>query len=83
MMRMSEEAIIGKRNTLVIPKGIRKELGLVEGQRVLIRIEGKRIVIEPLPWNPYEVLEEVIEEPYEEAKEEAKAEEWLKSRASR
>lgn len=83
MMFMSEEAVIGRRNTLVIPKVIRKELNLREGQRVLIRVEGRRIIIEPLPWDPYRVLEEVIREPYVEARDEAKAEEWLKGRAGR
>jgi AbrB family looped-hinge helix DNA binding protein len=51
---------------LVIPKAIRKELALKEGQRVLIRVENGRMVVEPLPWDPYEVLEKVIGEPYEE-----------------
>jgi len=78
---MSEVAVIGKRSTIVIPKAIREELSLKEGQRVLMRVEEGRILIEPLPWNPYEVLERVIGEPYEEDKDEARAEEWLKSRA--
>lgn len=83
MIPMSEEAVIGKRYTLVIPKVIREELGLKEGQSILVRVEGRRIIIEPLPCDPYKVLQEVIREPYEEAREEAKAEEWLKSRAGR
>jgi AbrB family looped-hinge helix DNA binding protein len=80
---MSEEVVIGRRYTLVVPKTVREELTLKQGQRVLIRVEGKRIIIEPLPWDPYKVLEEVVWEPYEEAEEEVKAEEWLKSRAGR
>lgn len=80
---MSEESVIGRRYTLVIPKAVREELTLKQGQRVLIRVEGKRIIIEPLPWDPYKVLEEVVGEPYKEEKEEVKAEEWLKSRAGR
>jgi len=82
-MFMSEESVIGRRYTLVIPKAVREELTLKQGQRVLIRVEGRRIVIEPLPWDPYEVMEEVVGEPYEEGREEVKAEEWLKSRAGR
>lgn len=81
MIYMSEESLIGRRYTLVIPKAIREELKLKQGQRVLIRVEGKRIVIEPLPWDPYKVLEEVVGEPYEEEREEVKAEEWLKNHA--
>lgn len=79
---MSDESVIGRRYTLVIPKAVREELALKQGQRVLIRVEGKRIVIEPLPWDPYKVMEEVVGEPYEE-EEEVKAEEWLRSRAGR
>jgi len=80
---MSEESVIGRRYTLVIPKSVREELTLKEGQRVLIRVEDGRIVIEPLPWDPYEVLEKIVGEPYEEEREETKAERWLKSRAGR
>lgn len=83
MTRMSEEVVIGKRSTLVIPKAIREELNLREGQRVLIRVERKSIIIEPLPWDPYKVLGEIVTEPYEEIRDEAKAEEWLKSHAGR
>lgn len=80
---MSDESIIGRRYTLVIPKAVRKTLALKQGQRVLIRVEGKRIIIEPLPWDPYKVMEEIVGEPYDEKKEEIKAEEWLRNRAGR
>jgi len=80
---MSEESVIGRRYTLVIPKAVREELTLKQGQRVLIRVEGGRIVIEPLPCDPYKVMEEVVGEPYVEGREDAKAEEWLKSHAGR
>lgn len=43
-------------------------MNLKEGQRVLVRVEGKRIIVEPLPEDPYKVLEEVIREPYLEHK---------------
>ncbi|RLI23533.1 AbrB family transcriptional regulator [Candidatus Bathyarchaeota archaeon] len=80
---MSEESVIGRRYTLVIPKTIREELTLKEGQRVLIHVEEGKIIIEPLPRNPYKVLEEVIGEPYEEERDESEAERWLKSHAGR
>ena len=80
---MSEESVIGRRYTLVIPKTIREELTLKEGQRVLIHVEEGKIIIEPLPRNPYKVLEEVIGEPYEEERDEPEAEGWLKSHAGR
>ena len=80
---MSEEQVIGRRFVIVIPKSIRNELAVREGQRVLIRIERGRIVIEPLPFDPYSIMEEVVGESYEEKEEESRAEEWLKSRAGR
>lgn len=70
---MSDESIIGKRYTIVIPKAVRKALPPKQGQRVLIHVEGRRIIIEPFPWDPYKVMEEIVGEPYEEEKEEVKA----------
>jgi len=78
---MSEEVVIGRRYALVIPKKAREELNLREGQRVIVRVEDGRIILEPFPWDPGRVLEEIVREPYEEGKDEAKAEEWLKSHA--
>lgn len=80
---MSEETVVGKRHTIVVPKAIRKKVDLEEGQKILLRVEEGRIIVEPLPTDPYKVLEEVIREPYEEKTDEAKAEEWLRKRASR
>ena len=57
-------------------------MGLKEGQRVLVRAEAGKVIIEPLPSDPYRVLEEVIGEPYDEG-EEARAEEWLRGHAGR
>ena len=80
---VSEEALIGKRYTLVIPKSIREEIGLKEGQRVLIYSEDGKIIIEPIPANPYQILEEIIGESYDETREEMRAEEWLRKHAGR
>ncbi len=80
---MSEQVTIGKRFTIVIPKPIRKKLELKEGQSLLIRVEETKLVLEPLPAAPYDVLKRVIGEPYNEQKDEKKAERWLKSHASR
>lgn len=68
---------------MVVPKSIREKLGLKEGQRALARVEEGKIIIEPLPSDPFKVLGEVIREPYDEAKEEAKAERWLRQHAGR
>lgn len=80
---MSEQVAIGKRFTIVIPKRIRKKLELKEGQSLLIRVVETKLVLEPLPADPYDVLKRVIGEPYNEHRDERKAERWLKSHASR
>lgn len=53
----------------MIPKSIRKLLKIEEGQRLLI---------EPLPADPYKVLGEVVGRPYEEKADEKRAEKWLR-----
>ncbi len=78
---MSEEIIIGRRFTLVIPKNTRRQLNLKEGQHLHIRVEGGRIVLEPFPLDPYKVLASVVHESYDEKHDEPKAEEWLKKHA--
>lgn len=78
---MSAIVRIGKKYTLVIPKNIREKLKLKEGSRVLLRISGNTIVIEPLPELPFEVLGEVIGEPYSEKVDEEKAVKWLMKNA--
>jgi len=82
-MSVCEKAIIGKRFTIVIPKAVREKVGLKEGQKVLVYAEAGKIVIEPLPTDPFKVLKEVVREPYDESVDEGRAEEWLKSHASR
>jgi AbrB family looped-hinge helix DNA binding protein len=81
--KMSEEITIGRRYTLVIPKSIREEIGLQEGQRALICLEGGKIVIEPFPSDPFKILDEIVREPYDEAKEEKRVERWMKKHAGR
>jgi len=76
---MSEEVTIGRRFSFVIPKRVRENLGLREGQRVLVRHEGEVIVVEPLPEDPYKELSEALGDfSYSEEKYEKRAEEWLK-----
>jgi len=75
---MSEEIVrVGKKYTLVIPKKVRKTLGLKEGDALKIRVEGDQMILEKLE-DPFEVLEKVIGVPYDETYDEKKAEEWLK-----
>lgn len=68
---------------MVIPESIREELGLEEGQRALVYIEGGKIVIEPFPGDPFKALGDVVGEPYIEAKEEERAEKWVRKRVCR
>lgn len=80
---MSEEISVGRRYTLVIPKSIREEMGIEEGQKALVYVEGGKIVIQPFPGDPLKTLDKVIGEPYDEAREEKRAERWLKRHAGR
>jgi len=77
-LTMSEMAVVGKRYALVIPKAIRERLHLSEGQRVLISVQGGEMVVEPLPRDPFDVLDRLIGESYDEKRDEKKAEEFLK-----
>ena len=45
---------ISKKNTLYIPKNIAKAVGIIEGSFVKLRVEGSKIVIEPIP-DPFEL----------------------------
>ncbi|NOZ89349.1 MAG: AbrB/MazE/SpoVT family DNA-binding domain-containing protein [Crenarchaeota archaeon] len=47
-MSLTMETRVGRKRVLVIPKAIAEAVGLQEGQRVRIRAEDGRIVIEPV-----------------------------------
>ena len=47
-MSLTVETRVGRKRVIVIPKAVAEAVGLVEGQRVRIRAEGDRIVIEPV-----------------------------------
>ncbi len=81
-MDLSAIVKVGKRYTIVIPKSIREKLRLKEGSKVLLRISGNRIIIEPLPDSPFEILGKVVGEPYSEEVDEKKAQSWLMRNAS-
>lgn len=67
---------------MVIPKRVRELVGLQEGQRALMYVEGGKIVVEPFLGDPFKTLGEIVRVPYRET-EEKRAEEWLKKRAGR
>ncbi|QOJ78677.1 AbrB/MazE/SpoVT family DNA-binding domain-containing protein [Infirmifilum lucidum] len=79
---MSEVIRVGRRYTIVIPKFARRELGIKEGDLLLLRVEGQKIVLEPKRSNPFKVLEDVIGDVYSEDRDERVAEEWLKNASS-
>lgn len=39
---------VSRKYQVVIPKDIREKMGIRAGDKVVVRIEGKRIVIEPI-----------------------------------
>ena len=80
-IELSEDVVVGKRYTVVIPKSIRKKLKIEEGERVSIKVRGNEIVMEPLTKDPYATLARLIGEPYDEKRDERKAEEQLKKLA--
>ncbi len=81
-IRMSEEIMIGRRYTVVIPKSIRKKMGLREGQKLFLSEQSGKIIIEPLPSDPYKTLASVLGDfTYIEEKHEKATEGWLKKAA--
>ena len=80
-IELSEDVVVGKRYTVVIPKSIRKKLKIEEGERVSIKVRGNEIVMEPLAKDPYATLARLIGEPYDERRDERKAEELTKKLA--
>ena len=47
-MGLVVETRVGRKRVIVIPKAVAEAVGLVEGQRVRVRVEDGRIVIEPV-----------------------------------
>jgi AbrB family looped-hinge helix DNA binding protein len=45
---MEVRAKVGKKGIIVIPKAIREEAGLKEGDVIIVKVEGKKIVIEKI-----------------------------------
>ncbi|MCS4540650.1 MAG: AbrB/MazE/SpoVT family DNA-binding domain-containing protein [Thaumarchaeota archaeon] len=46
---MAREGKVAKKLALYPPKRLMNELGLKEGQRVKYKVEGGKLVVEPLP----------------------------------
>ncbi len=43
------EVRVGRKRTLVIPKAVAEALGIDEGSKLKLIVEGDRIIIEPIP----------------------------------
>jgi bifunctional DNA-binding transcriptional regulator/antitoxin component of YhaV-PrlF toxin-antitoxin module len=48
-MTTKSESVVGSKEELYPPKDIRRALGLRPGMKVRFRVEGKRLVVEPVP----------------------------------
>ncbi len=48
-MSLTTEGQIGKKHTIYLPKAVVEEASLEVGMKVLITVEGNRIIIEPVP----------------------------------
>ena len=47
---------VSKKGQIVIPKAIRDKTGIVEGNFLTIRLEGKKIIIEPFNKPPEDIF---------------------------
>ena len=47
-MGLTTESRVGKKHTIYLPKTIVEKASLQEGMKILITVEGNRIIIEPL-----------------------------------
>ncbi len=52
------KTVVSKKGQVVIPKPIRDRLGLTPGTVLRVRIEGKKVILEPLERPPKEVFVE-------------------------
>ncbi len=44
------------RGQIVIPRDIRRKLDIIPGKKLLITVEGERVVIQPLPDDPIQAF---------------------------
>jgi len=48
-MGLTVEVKVGRKRTIVIPKAIAESLGIVEGGKVVLKVEKDKLIIEPIP----------------------------------
>jgi len=73
----TEVVKIGKRYTVVIPKGFRERLGVREGQLTEVTLERGRLVLVPKISDPFRRLSELIGDITYNEKTERKCERWM------
>ncbi len=47
-------ATVSNRGQIVIPRDVRKRLGIVPGKKLVVKVQGEHVVITPLPDDPVE-----------------------------
>ena len=61
MLTLSKSIVkVGERYTIVIPKEVRRSLGIKKGQLLRVVSDGEKIIIEPLPDDPFKVFEQIL-----------------------
>jgi len=73
----TEVVKIGKRYTVVIPKGFREKLGVKEGQLTEVTLEKGKLVLVPKISDPFRRLSELIGDVAYDEKTERKCERWM------
>jgi len=63
---------LSSKGQIVIPAEVRSQLGLKKGSLLIVRLEGKKMVIEPVEELPQEVFIEAEEDTVDRALAEAK-----------
>ena len=48
-MTVESESVVGSKEEIYPPKAVRRALGLKPGMKVRFRVEGRRLVVEPIP----------------------------------
>jgi len=60
---MEENVGVDKQGRLVLPANLRETLGIKGGGQVSIRLDGKRLVLEPIPEDLEEAVSEWAQQP--------------------
>ena len=48
-MSVESESVVGSKEEIYPPKAVRRALGLRPGMKLRFRVEGRRLVVEPIP----------------------------------